>query len=78
MSGGNGKLAWDDGKMLQAIALAKVLGYDIAKPLQALTPTQAKAKVPGAVLDAFTVRKSGSLKLRRLADNHADKLFNQD
>jgi len=78
MSGGNGKLAWEDGKMLQAIALAKVLGYDIAKPLQALTPTQAKAKVPGAVLDAFTVRKSGTLKLRRLADNHADKLFNQE
>jgi hypothetical protein len=78
MSGGNGKLAWDDGKAVQAIALAKVLGFDIAKPLQALTPTQAKAKVPGTVLDAFTVRKPGKLKLTRLADNHADKLFNQD
>jgi hypothetical protein len=78
VSGGNGKLAWQDGKDLQAIALAKVLGVDIAKPQQALTPTQAKAKLSGTVLDAFTVRKPGKLKLRRLADNHADKLFNQE
>jgi hypothetical protein len=78
MSGGNGKLAWQEGKDVQAIALAKVLGYDIAKPLQALTPTQAKAKIAGTVLDAFTWRKPGKIKLQRLADNHADKLFNQD
>lgn len=78
MGSGNGRVVWQEGKAVQAIALAKVLGFDIAKPLQALTPTQAKAKIPGTVLDAFTVRKPGSLKLRRLADNHADKLFNQE
>lgn len=78
ISGGAGKLAWREGKALEAIALAKVLGHDIAKPLQALTPTQAKAKIAGTVLDAFTERKPGKLKLRRLADNHADKLFNQE
>jgi len=77
-SGGTGKLAWIEGEAPKAIALAKLLGVDIAKPLTALTPTQAKAKLPGTVLDAFTVRKPGSLKLRRLADNHADKLFNQE
>lgn len=78
MSSGNGRLVWQEGMAPQAIALAKVLGHDIAKPQQALTPTQAKAKIPGTVLDQFTVRKSGKLKLTRLADNHADKLFNQD
>lgn len=78
VGGGRGKLAWVDDKMMQAVALAKVLGVDILKPIQALTPTQAKAKLPGTVLDAFTVHKSGALKLRRLADNHADKLFNQE
>lgn len=78
MSGGTGKLTWIEGKDVQAIALAKVLGVDIAKPLQALTPTQAKAKLSGNVLDTFTFRKPGALKLRRLSDNHADKLFNQD
>lgn len=78
MSSGKGRLIWQEGKAVQAIALAKVLGHDIAKPLQALTPLQAKAKIPGTVLDAFTDRKSGKLKLTRLADNHADKLFNQE
>lgn len=78
MGSGKGRLTWIEGKAVEAIALAKVLGHDIAKPLQALTPIQAKAKVAGTVLDAFTVRKPGTLKLRRLADNHADKLFNQE
>lgn len=78
MGSGNGRLAWQDGRAVEAIAIARVLGHDIAKPQQALTPTQAKAKVPGTVLDAFTVRKPGKLKLTRLADNHADKLFNQE
>jgi hypothetical protein len=75
---GSGRLVWQEGKAAQAIALGKVLGHDIAKPQQALTPTQAKAKISGTVLDAFTERKPGKLKLRRLADNHADKLFNQE
>jgi hypothetical protein len=78
VSGGNGKLVWLEGKAPQAIALAKVLGHNIEKPQQALTPTQARAKIPGNVLDAFMTRKPGTLKLRRLADNHADKLFNQE
>lgn len=78
MGNGSGRTVWKDGMVLPAIALARVMGKDISKPAAALTPKQAMLKIPGPVLEAFTEHRPGTRKLRRLADNHADKLFNQE
>lgn len=78
MGNGSGRTVWREGMTLQAIAIAKLMGKDIAKPVAALTPKQAMLKIPGPVLEGFTEHRPGTRKLRRLADNHADKLFNQD
>lgn len=77
-SGGKGKLDWREGVHAQVAALASLLGKDLKKPMALITPTQAKGLLSDELLANYTQHKPGKLKLRRLADNHADKMFNQE
>ena len=62
-----GRLAWtkpDD----EVMALGQMLGLDLAKPVEPITPTQAKAaakaaKLPESLIDPYAARSSGALKL---------------
>jgi hypothetical protein len=62
-----GRLAWNKPEA-EVFALGDMLGLDLRKAPEAITPTQAKAaakaaKVPGEVFDAFTARPTGAAKL---------------
>lgn len=61
----------------QVIALGHAFGVDLAKPLQAITPKQAKALVDETVISAYSETPRGAIKLVPCNDNHAKKVFNQ-
>lgn len=75
---GKGKDVWIEGKEKEAITAAKLCGADIAKPVKPLTVIQARAalrKIAPGVIDQYTERRPGALKLSLLPENHAEKLF---
>ena len=62
-----GRLAWNK-PAAEVLALGEMLGLELAKPLEPVTPTQAKAaakakKVPESIIDAYASRPAGSSKL---------------
>ena len=61
----------------QIIALGQAFGVDLAKPLQAITPKQARALVDESVINAYSETPRGAMKLAPMTDNHAKKVFNQ-
>lgn len=61
----------------QVIALGHAFGVDLAKPLQAITPKQAKALVDESVISAYSETPRGAIKLVPLNDSHAKKVFDQ-
>lgn len=78
MNNGRGKLAWREGVQTEVLSMARLYGKDLSKPQVLITPTQAKGKLPPELLDQYTEHRPGKLKLRRLNDNHADKMFNTE
>lgn len=78
ISGGAGKLTWKEGIETQVLATGQMLGVTLAKPVKPLTPLQAIAamkNVAPGVIEQFAERRPGKMKLRLLAENHAQKLF---
>lgn len=62
-----GRLAWTK-PLEEVLVLGQVLGLNLAKEPDAITPTQAlaaakAAKLPAELFDAYTVRPSGAVKL---------------
>jgi hypothetical protein len=62
-----GRLAWQK-SAAEILALGQMLGLDLAKPQEVITPTQAKAaakaaKIQGEIFDAFASRPAGTAKL---------------
>lgn len=62
-----GRLAWTK-PVQEVLVLGQMLGLDLAKEPDAVTPTQAlaaakAAKLPAELFDAYTVRPSGAVKL---------------
>lgn len=62
-----GRLAWTK-PAAEVFALGDMLGLDLRKPAEPITPTQAKAaakvaKVPGEIFDAYADRPPGAVKL---------------
>lgn len=62
-----GRLTWTK-PVEEVLVLGQVLGLDLAKEPDAITPTQALAaakavKLPAELFDAYTVRPSGAVKL---------------
>lgn len=76
VNAGRGSLIWREGAELEVAALADLLHKQVRKPAKLITPTQAKNLLPPALLEKYTEHRPGKLKLRRVAENHADKLFN--
>lgn len=58
-----GRLGWDK-PAAEVLMLGQIYGIDIAKPVEPLTPTQAKAKgLPDELVDAYASRPAGASKL---------------
>jgi len=71
---GNGRERWND--PAAAIAIAAVFGHDIAKPQEAITPAQARAKgLPPEVIAQYAVRPPGELKLVPANTTQSRKIF---
>lgn len=62
MASNAGKLKWTVPDA-DIINIAYMMGMDIRKPAQAITPTQAKKVLPEEVVKAYSDRPNGSLKL---------------
>lgn len=64
MAPGQAREKWQDGKDAEIIVLGQMYGIDVAKPREAITPSQAKAKgLPADVVSAYSMRPSGVMKL---------------
>ena len=62
-----GRLAWTKGNA-EVLAVGQMFGLDLAKPVEPITPTQAKAaakaaKLPESLIDAYANRSAGGSKL---------------
>lgn len=60
----------------KAINVAAMLGVDIAKPREPITPAQARAKgVDATVIKRYSHRPPGALKLQPVDFNHTKRIF---
>lgn len=60
----------------EVIALGDMMGLDLRKPTDAVTPTQAKAKgLPASLVSQYSVRPAGSMKLVLDDGSAARKVF---
>lgn len=70
-----GRLAWVEGGEEKAIMAAQILGKDIRKPSQAVTPTQAIKIIGQDLVDQFAKRPDRGLKLAPLTAKDIKKVF---
>lgn len=73
---GRGAVKWavpDD----EVIALGEMLEIDLCKKREPITPTQAKKLLDETVIDAYSERVPGKLKLVAVSNINARKVFNQ-
>lgn len=76
LEAGAGRLKWiDDDAERAAIAMGDLMGYNLRKPVQAITPTQAMDKLPKELLEQYARRNKGEVKLVRFDRNAAVKAF---
>ena len=66
----------EDGER-RLLAIAHLIGADIAKPARAITPKQARAKMPSVLVDAFAHKPSTGLRLTKQDPLEAKKAFDQ-
>ena len=70
-----GRMKWKT-TTAEVLALGTMLGVQLQKPAEAITPTQAKAKgLDPALLDAYAERPNGSAKLVPVEDSSARRIF---
>lgn len=78
MQAGTGRLQWlDEAAERSAIALGDMMGKDVRKPVKAITPTQAAKVIPVELLESYSRRQRGELKLVRFDGNTAAKAFSK-
>jgi len=76
MAPGQSREKWQDGKDREIITLGQMYGIDVAKPPEAITPSQAKkAGLPADVVAAYSLRPSGVMKLTVDDGSHARRIF---
>lgn len=75
MQGTAGRLEWLPGMEQQVIEFGVAMGQELAKPPKPITPTQAGKLIDPTVIAAFSQRKNGGLKLKRVDSNKAAKVF---
>lgn len=62
----------------EVLALGQMMGMSLAKPVQAMTPTQARAAgMPADLVSAYSYRPNGEAKLVADDGTHARKVFGQ-
>jgi len=75
MERGQSRLAWNK-PAAEVLALGQLLGVDLQKPVEPITPTQAKDKgLDAAILAAYADRPAGALKLVKQDDASARRIF---
>lgn len=76
MEATEGRLAWTK-PIGEVLALGKMVGKDFAKPVEPITPTQAKKLAPAfaTVIDAAAARSKGGLKLVPDDGSKARRIF---
>jgi hypothetical protein len=73
---GSGREVWKEGMSGAAIAVAALHGKNIAKPIEALTPAQAREKgVPPDAIADMIHRPPGEIKLAPATTNDSRKIF---
>lgn len=71
-----GRLTWKEGVKEQAIAVCALLGKDITKPIDTITPLQAQALgIDEAVINQYAHRPRGETKLTPQDDTATRKIF---
>ena len=72
-----GRRYWNANVPAEEIAfMGDMMGQQLRKPLQLITPTQAiKAGIDEAVIEQYSSRPPGAVKLTRETTNHARKVF---
>ena len=72
---GYGREKWTQ-PVADVLALGAALGYDLAKPQEAITPAQARKKgIDDAVISAYSEKPKGEMKLRPLDEKSIRKAF---
>lgn len=79
MESSAGRLEWSQ-PLTDVLTLGDVLGVDLRKPEAPITPTQARAlfkkkQIDGAVIDEYSARAPGSVKLQPINQNDIRKIF---
>lgn len=77
MQASSGRLEWLPGVEEQVIQLGYAFDAQLAKPVVPITPTQAGKLINPDVISAFSTRKPGALKLKRIDPNKTRKVFEQ-
>lgn len=81
MKAGRGAVIWSTSEA-QVLALGRLLKADLSKPESPVTPTQAKdifnkSNLDAAVIDGYSRRIPGAMKLAAVDDTTAAKVFTQ-
>lgn len=75
MQRGTAREVWEK-PHAEVIALGQMMGLDLRKPPEAITPTQAKAKgLPASLVSQYSIRPAGSMKLVLDDGSAARKVF---
>ncbi len=69
-----GRLAWNRPPD-EVFMLGDLVGVELRKPAEPITPTQAKKKIDGAVIDGYSSRPRGAAKLVTDTTTQARKVF---
>jgi hypothetical protein len=77
MGYGNTKTVYVEGGEQQLMALAKVMGKDVAKPARAITPLQAMKIMDPALVARFTTQQPGRRKLVPFTERSLKKALSQ-
>lgn len=75
---GEGRLKWKVSQD-EILAVGKMFNCDLAKPQEAITPTQAiKTGIPREIIDNYSERTQSELKLIQQTENKIKKMFTQE
>lgn len=75
---GRGRGSWEwDKPVDEVIAMGEMMGVDLRKPAQVITPTQAKNLVDESVISAYTQKYSGKQRLEPVNETLAQQVFAQ-
>lgn len=68
---------WQQGTEAQIIALGKLQGVDVTKPVKAITPAQARKILPASMVAMFAHKPSTGVRLTKQDPYEAKKAFTQ-